>query len=206
MTEFERRQNAMVRYTRGENPTQICESLRRTKQWFYKWLKRYTVLGETGLKDQSKKPKSSPRRIPLNIEMRIVSIRRHLSDRSNKETQWTPVGADSIGWHLEQLYPGEQFPSRSTISRVVQRNGLITRSKKNTNSSDIPYPAPLANYPNAVHQFDTVGPRFINGTRGVEQFHSLHLADCYSRVVTMRQYEDTKSASLVRPTWAITRR
>ncbi|MDP3488381.1 MAG: integrase core domain-containing protein [Bacillota bacterium] len=197
MTDAEKRKAAIEKYTRGKSPAEIYTSLGRTKQWFYKWLKRYLESGVDGLKERSRRPKRSPRQIPSDIEKRIAGVRRHLAGRSSKETQWAPVGADSIGWHLEYLYPGEQHPSRATINRVIQRNGLLTERKKTAKGSNIPYPAPLADHPNAVHQMDTVGPRFISGSKGVEQFYSIHLSDCYSRVVAMRQYEDAKGSSLI---------
>jgi putative transposase len=47
------RRAAVRRYIlQGESPKNICFSLNRSKQWFYKWLKRYYTQGKGWHKDR----------------------------------------------------------------------------------------------------------------------------------------------------------
>lgn len=198
MTEKELRQFAIKRYLSGEKPTNICKSLNRSRKWFYKWLNRYKEHGLDGLKDQSKKPKDSPNKTEQKIEQMVVNIRKQLSSNETKNTFYAPIGAESILWELHKLQvPNELIPSVATINRILKRNNLISKAKPNTSKHNIPYPAPEVKSPNDVHQLDPVGPRFIKGNKGVEKFYSLNLVDCYSKMVAMRPYENTRNLTII---------
>jgi transposase len=46
------RKTAVRRYIlQGESPKTIYSSLNRSRQWFYKWLKRYQIRGKEWYKD-----------------------------------------------------------------------------------------------------------------------------------------------------------
>lgn len=197
MTEFETRKDAIQRYLCGEDPVTVYTDLQRTKQWFFKWLNRYRANGYDGLRDLSKRPKTSPKQIVTQVEEAIVNVRRILSDPTKEESKWATIGASSISWHMESLFPDLPCPSRATINRVIKRKGLQHTPRKSVKDIKIPYPAPPAMAPNAVHQLDTVGPRYLNGSNGVEMFHSFHLADCFSRAVVLRQYENIRGESIL---------
>ncbi len=60
-----------------------CGSLRETARRFSvsrntvrKWVRRYTEEGEAGLYDRPRRPKRSPRRTPLELEERVLELRR----------------------------------------------------------------------------------------------------------------------------------
>lgn len=54
MRDEEIRKAAMRRYIlQGESPDSIYMSLNRSKQWFYKWLKRYRLYGKDWYKDRN---------------------------------------------------------------------------------------------------------------------------------------------------------
>lgn len=198
MSEYEKRQEAIRRYLANEKPSHIYISLKRSKSWFYKWLKRYQQSGEEGLKDQPKTPKHSPNKTDPEIENQVVNIRKRLSSNDTKETFYAPNGADSILWELRKLgIKEEKLPSISTVNRIIKRNNLLKSKDILRKKTVLPYPAPKANKPNDVHQFDTVGPRYINGTKGIERFYSLNLADYYSKVIVMKQYENTRNNTII---------
>jgi transposase InsO family protein len=197
VTEYEVRKDAIRRYFEGEDPVAVYTDLQRTKQWFFKWLNRYRVNGDEGLKDRSRRPASSPNHIAPKVEDAIVSVRRLLTDETREESKWATIGANSIIWHMESLFPALPCPSRATINRVIKRKGLLCKPRKVEKGTKIPYPAPPAMAPNAVHQLDTVGPRYLNGTNGVEMFHSINLADCFSRAVALRQSENIRGESIL---------
>jgi len=62
---------------------QQCESLRDTarrlsisRNTVRKWVRRYLAEGEAGLVDRSRRPHSSPRRTPPEVEERVLSLNR----------------------------------------------------------------------------------------------------------------------------------
>jgi putative transposase len=115
------RKTAVHRYLKGEKPKSIYTSLKRTKPWFFKWLKRYQTGQEDWYKDQSKAPHNSPARIPEVETQRIIEVRRRLESES-----FAQIGASAIKWELSKS--GLGFPSDRTISRVLKREGLVKKN------------------------------------------------------------------------------
>jgi transposase InsO family protein len=69
------------------------------------WIERFTSEGEAGLCDRSSRPHRSPTRTPVEVERRIVQLRR----RERRGPEW--IGAE-LG-----------VPAR-TVSRVLSRRGI----------------------------------------------------------------------------------
>ncbi|MGW1809631.1 IS481 family transposase [Streptomyces sp. NPDC002078] len=87
-------------------------SLRRAAERFQvspttaqRWADRYRRLGETGMADQSSRPRTSPRRTPTRTERRIIKVR--------VLRRWAPARIA----HLLHLVP-------STVHGVLARYGL----------------------------------------------------------------------------------
>jgi transposase len=194
MNEIDVRKKAIKKYLDGEKISHICTELNRSKPWFYKWYNRYKQKGEQGLKSKSKRPKHSPNKTPKKIEQLIINIRTRLT-----KTRYAPIGADSIQWELIRLkYPHEDIPSLTTINRIIKRNGLVKTKSEKRQNKEIPYPKPEANNPNEVHQLDIVGPRYIRGSNDiVTQFYSINLIDVYSKMIRVKQYQNTKSNTII---------
>ncbi|MES4784800.1 MAG: transposase, partial [Nitrospiraceae bacterium] len=57
-----------------------------------------------------------------------------------------------------------------------------------------PYPALEAPRPNAVHQLDLVGPRYL---RGGTRFYGVHLIDAYSNAVALAAVPGTRDTAVV---------
>lgn len=198
MSELDLRKLAIQYYLSGEKPTNICKTLSRSRYWFYKWLNRYIEYGFEGLKDLPKVPNNSPNKTEKEIEQMVVNIRNRLTDNGTKDAFYAPIGAESILWELHKLgVPEDKTPSAATINRILKRNNLINKSKSKTLRHTIHYPAPEATMPNDVHQLDPVGPRYIKGVNGVEKFYSLHLVDYYSKMIVVRQYDNTRNLSII---------
>ncbi|TDX42411.1 helix-turn-helix domain-containing protein [Orenia marismortui] len=194
MKEIDIRKKAIKKYLAGEKVSNICSDLNRSKTWFYKWYNRYKTKGEEGLKSKSKRPKHSPNKTPKKMEQLIIDIRKRLMN-----TKYAPIGADSIQWELIRLkYPYKDIPSITTINRIIKRNDLIKRKPQKYKKQEIPYPKPDANHPNKVHQLDIVGPRYIRGSNDiVTQFYSINLIDVYSKMIRIKQYENTKGHTII---------
>ncbi len=115
------RQNAIERYSKGESPKSIYTDLKRSKYWFFKWLKRYKNGEPQWYEDRSRAPIKRPTEISKIERQRIISVRTHLESQKFAQT-----GASAIKWELSKS--GHSLPSDSTIKRVLKSEGLIKKN------------------------------------------------------------------------------
>ena len=82
-----------------------AESMGVSRETAYRWLRRYRTDGSAGLEDRSCRPSRSPNQTPVEIEDRVVALRR--------TKRWGP---HRIAYTLGM--------PRSTVERVLRRRGL----------------------------------------------------------------------------------
>jgi putative transposase len=186
------RQQAIARYLKGESATAICQSLGHSREWFYKWLKRYQAGDDAWADEQSRRPQRSPGRVAVDLEATIVATRRSLAQRG------LFCGAQAIAWELGDL--GLQTPSLRSISRVLDRHGLVTRQRGPYVAKGIAYPALRAERPGEVHQTDFVGPCYLRGPR---RFYSLHSVDLATGRCGVQRVANRSSQPTLDGLWAI---
>ncbi len=114
------RKLAIKRYLKGESPKSIYSELDRSKNWFFKWLKRYQSGDPSWYSDQSRAPLNRPKAISAAERKRIVETRRHLESQKYAQT-----GPSAIKWEMSKA--GHRLPSDSTIKRVLKQEGLIKK-------------------------------------------------------------------------------
>lgn len=119
--EQEIRKTAINRFIQGEKPKDIYESLKRSKPWFFKWLKRYQSGDPNWYKGQSRAPKHSSRALLPEDRKRIIETRRDLDAQ-----KFAQFGPSAIKWELKKA--GHQLPSDSTIKRVLRSEGLVKKN------------------------------------------------------------------------------
>jgi transposase InsO family protein len=147
----------------------LCRELGVSRKTFYKWADRYQTEGLAGLEPRSRRPVSSPGQVPVEVEDRIVELRKQLDDDG------LDAGADTIHAHLVRA--GGPCPSRSTIWRVLVRRGqVVPEPKKRPRSS---WQRFEASQPNECWQIDATEWELRNGRR-VEIFD---LLDDHSRLM-----------------------
>lgn len=122
LMEQQLRKKAIEKYLQGEKPKGIYQDLNRSKNWFFKWLKRYQTGDPNWYEDQSKAPKRSPQKLSDIKRQHIIETRKRLEDET-----FAQIGVSAIKWELSKS--GSALPSDSTINRVLKAEGLI---KKNT--------------------------------------------------------------------------
>jgi len=115
------RKTAIERYLKGELPKSIYTDLRRSKNWFFKWLKRYKSGDPDWFKDHSRAPIKRPTEISAIERQRIISVRTHLESE-----KFAQIGPSAIKWELSKS--GFNLPSDSTIKRVLKSEGLIKKN------------------------------------------------------------------------------
>jgi len=119
--EQELRKTAVKRYLKGESPKSIYNDLNRSKNWFFKWLKRYKSREPEWYQDKSRAPIKRPTEISETQKQRIISTRTHLESQ-----KYAQIGPSAIKWELNKS--GLSFPSDSTIKRVLKSEGLIKKN------------------------------------------------------------------------------
>lgn len=119
--EKELRKTAIKRYLEGEPPKVIYTDLKRSKHWFFKWLKRYKSGNPNWYEDRSTAPKRCPTAISDIDKNRIITTRLHLESQN-----FAQIGPSAIKWEL--IKDGYSLPSDSTIKRVLKSEGLIKKN------------------------------------------------------------------------------
>jgi transposase InsO family protein len=204
----------IVRYVEGErfNVRAQCALIGCSTTTFYKYAARFAERGVDGLYPDSRRSKSSPVAVAVDVEDLVVLARKTLH-----EGGWD-AGADSIGFQLqawrdgldggtgpdgEQLcgllppepWPaGAAIPSRATINRILQRRGQLTavpqrRPKKAGRRFE-------AKQPNTRWQMDGFEVALADGTTVCV----LHIVDDCSRMdIALRAVRSENSADV----WAV---
>jgi transposase len=119
--EEEIRKQAVERYLTGEQPKEIYTELKRSKKWFFKWLRRFQTGDLDWYKDRSKAPLRRANKTSNKKRQLIVSIRKQLESQRFAQT-----GVSAIKWELSKL--GLDFPSDSTINRILKEEGLVKKN------------------------------------------------------------------------------
>ncbi len=115
------RKKAITLYLKGESPKSIYSELNRSKEWFFKWLRRYQAGDPDWYKDKSRAPKRQPTAISEFDRERIISVRTRLDSQ-----KFAQIGASAIKWELSKS--GYGFPSDRTINRVLKKEGLVKKN------------------------------------------------------------------------------
>jgi transposase-like protein len=111
-----RRQEAIQRYLGGEPIEQICQTMRCSKSWLYKWKNRYQATEPDWLRARSRRPVTLASKTPEAVEADIVRLHRALST-PDRQT----VSARQIHEYLRQ-HDGASIPSIRTIYRILNRH------------------------------------------------------------------------------------
>jgi putative transposase len=120
--EEEIRKQAITRHiVDGESPKSIYTSLKRSKKWFFKWLRRYHTGDTDWFKDHSRAPVRRPAETSSRQKDLIIATRQRLEGAS-----FAQVGVAAIKWELKKLR--SSFPSDRTINRILKREGLFKKN------------------------------------------------------------------------------
>jgi putative transposase len=115
------RKKAINLYLKGGTPKSIYSELNRSKEWFFKWLKRYQSGDPDWYKGKPRAPKKQHAAISEIDRKRIIAVRTRLESQ-----KFAQVGTSAIKWELSKS--GYDFPSDSTINRVLKKEGLVKKN------------------------------------------------------------------------------
>lgn len=100
----------------GFSMTELCQRFEVSRKTGYKWLNRWKAEGASGLTDRSRRPKNSQGQTAPEVESKIIDLRQ----------QYPRWGGRKLRRVL--LERGvEDVPTASTITRILNRHGLISK-------------------------------------------------------------------------------
>lgn len=104
----------------GRSKSDVARDYDVSRQWVQQLCKRYDTEGDAAFLPHSRLPHHSPHAVALDVEDRIVRLRKTLTKRG------LDAGADTIASHLATDPTITNVPAISTIWRILQRRGFIT--------------------------------------------------------------------------------
>lgn len=117
----------------GETVADVCRRYGISRDTYYRYRRRYLAEGLAGLEDQSRRPRSSPVKIPPELEIRICEMRKG-------HPRW---GARRIRTELTRA--GIDPPAISTVHQVLVRNGLVAAQPPRRPRADKRFEREIAN-------------------------------------------------------------
>jgi len=122
----------------GRTQTDVARDYGVSKSWVSKLVARYREHGEAAFTPHSRRPKTSPQRLPDHLIERIATLRHELTH------QGLDAGPTTIAWHLATHHDTRVSPA--TINRHLTRLGLVEpQPKKRPRSSYIRFQAAMPN-------------------------------------------------------------
>lgn len=139
----------------GRSCREVAASHGISKSWVAKLVARYREGGYDAIAPRSKAANKVANKSSVELEDRVVRIRKELSD------QGFDAGAATIHYHLSLTDPSP--PSTSTIWRILKRRGFVTpQPHKRPKSSYISFEATL---PNEMWQSDVTVFELKDGSK-----------------------------------------
>lgn len=147
----------------GANMRELCRRFQISPATAYKWLKRFNEGGAEALRDQSRRPHTSPRRTAAATEQAILAVRA-------EHPAW---GARKLKASLA-LQGQADLPAASTVHAVLHRHGRINPTESAAHRPFLRFEHP---HPNALWQMDFKGHFALLSGR----CHPLTVLDDHSR-------------------------
>jgi transposase InsO family protein len=166
----EHRYRAVLDVLEGTPVAEVARQYGASRQSVHTWLRRFQAQGRIGLEERSRRPGSSPTRLPAEIEALICELRR-------AHRRWGPRRiVHELG--LRGVSP---VPGRTTVYRVLVRNGLVEPQKQNHQRR---YRRWQREAPMQLWQMDIMGGVFLADGRETKLVTGI---DDHSRFVVIAQ-------------------
>ena len=174
---------------RGETFGDVCREYGISRKTGYKWKERFLAEGLSGLRDESRRPRSSPGQLSGDMVCQIVKLR-------VAHPGW---GAPKLRAILQRTLSPAEVPSESSIKRVLDQACLVQQRRRRSRSeqgSRLQTPV-RAQHPNHVWTIDFKGWWY---TRNRSRFEPLTIRDAYSRYVLCAQALENARTETVQTT------
>lgn len=102
----------------GANKRELCRRFGISPTVAYKWLKRFRQEGVEGLRNRSRRPRRTPKRVGPEVEQAVLALR-------HQHPAW---GARKLRRCLE-VDGFAPLPARSTVNDILRRHGLLVNPR-----------------------------------------------------------------------------
>ncbi len=160
------RRQAIGLSLRGWTPSAILARIPRSRQWLWKWRRRFGDQRRGGLSSRSRQPRRAPTVYTPALRQVVVRLRRRL-----QRARVGLIGAATIQHELQRLDVLRPVPSTSTIQRILQRAGLTQPPAPPT---PVYYPPGVPPAPYVAYATDWT-ERYLTGGDKLYAFHTLDL-------------------------------
>ncbi len=165
----------------------LCERYGISRKTGYKWIKRFQISGLDGLNEASRKPHHSPEQTPYPVRQAIIELRQRGS---------MILGPKKIRALLQQRFPSEKPPSKTTIYKILHSEGLIQPRRRRRRIDPFPQPFSPVNDVNDVWSADFKGQFRLQDKKWcypltVMDHHSRYLLGC--QAVPGPRFAETQS-------------
>lgn len=150
--------------------TELSRIYEISRKTLYKWIKRYQIDSDNGLKDISSRPITFARAIPAAIVSEILIFK-------NEHPTW---GARKLLARLKEDRPDQCWPVASTMHEILKRHGLVHAKKKRHRTPPYNEPFLKVTQPNEVWCADYKGQFRLGCGRLCYPFT---LTDSFSRYI-----------------------
>jgi transposase InsO family protein len=180
------------------NVSRFCRDHGISRDSFYEWRRRYWLEGDAGLVSRSRAPALVANRTPVEIEDRVVSLRKQLIEEG-----WD-AGAASIRYWLLAGPSVERVPSEATIWRMLTRRGFIVADPRKAPGRR--WRSFAADRANECWQMDDTGWQLADSTEVkiinvLDDCSRLAVASCVARTCTLAAVWATVSDGAGRYGW-----
>jgi len=158
------------------NVAEFCRDHQISRDRFYTIRRRYDAEGEAGLAPRSRAPNTVANRTSIEMEDRIVTLRKEL------DNEGLDAGPETIKWHLDSA--GVDAPTASTIWRILTRRGFVVPEPKKAPNKQ--WHRFVADFVNEMWQTDATHTELADGT----EVDIVNIVDDHSRVCIGSQAVD----------------
>jgi putative transposase len=153
------------------NFTDLCREYGISTKTGYKWKERFLEKGMSGLYDESRRPRSSPKELSEETVCELIRIKQ-------TKQNWGPKKIRMI---YVRNHKNEPIPAISTVTRILKKAGFVDKRKKKR----IVYPERIQNKiiaqrPNDIWTVDFKGWWY---TQEQERCEPLTVRDDYSKFI-----------------------
>lgn len=128
--------------------TELCARYAVARKTGYKWIARYEAAGQSGLQERSRCPHTRPTAVAPAQVAAIVALRR-------QHPRWGPRKLRAL---LQRYDPSVAWPARSTVAKILRREGLVSAPRRRVRRAPAPRRARLvAAAPNDIWSVDFKG-------------------------------------------------
>jgi len=164
----EQRYRAVLEVLDGSPVSEVAIRYGVSRQSVYSWKARHAAAGIDGLREASRRPRTSPSRLAAETEALVCELRR-------AHPRW---GARRIAFEVTQRGT-EGAPSRATVHRVLTRNAMVTPQAQRHKRK---YRRWARETPMALWQLDLVGGIYLADGRECKLLSGI---DDHSRYVVV---------------------